>query len=75
MVERVTLIGTVSVVLPDTVPVDVLSTAMIVAVPGAMAKANPLEPAALLMVATLVPVMSEELQVTCVVRSWVVPSE
>ncbi len=55
---------TVRVVLPETVP----EAAVIVAVPAAMAVARPL----LLTTATVV---LDELQVTCVVMSWVVRSE
>jgi len=54
---------TVSAVLPDTVP----NVAVIVAKPTATAVACPLEPGALLIVATVV---EEELQTTDAVRSW-----
>jgi hypothetical protein len=53
---------------PETVP----DVALIVADPAATELANPLEPAALLMVATAV---FDELQVTVAVRFWVVLSE
>jgi hypothetical protein len=59
---------TVRVVDPDMLP----DAAVIVVDPVAMGEANPLEPAALLIVATSV---SDELQVTAVVRSCVVSSE
>ncbi len=59
---------TVRVVDPDMLP----DVAVIVVDPVATAEANPLEPAALLIVAT--PVL-DELQVTAVVRSCVVLSE
>lgn len=52
------------VVVPETSP----DVAVIVGVPGAMAVALPLESTAIIE-------LSEELQVTCVVRSWVVLSE
>jgi hypothetical protein len=54
----------VSETLPD--------VAVIVVVPAAAAVASPFEPAALLIVATLV---LEEFQVTALVRFWVEPSE
>ena len=59
---------TVSVVDPDVLP----DVAVIVVVPAATDVARPLEPAALLMVAT--PAVNE-FQVTDVVRFCVVPSE
>ena len=59
---------TVSVVDADTLP----DLALILVEPEATAVASPCEPAALLMVATLV---DDELQVTEAVRSWVEPSE
>jgi hypothetical protein len=59
---------TVRVVDPDMLP----DVAVIVVNPVAAAKADPLDPAALLIVATPV---SDELQVTAVVRSCVVLSE
>ncbi len=59
---------TVSVVDPDTLP----DAAVIVVEPAATGVAIPLEPAALLIVATAV---LDELQVIVVVRFWVEPSE
>ena len=59
---------TLNVVLPEIAP----DVAVIVVTPTAAEVANPLEPAALLMVATA---GLEELQVTDDVRSWVVRSE
>lgn len=59
---------TVSVVEPDTLP----DTALIVAVPAPVVDASPLEPAALLIVATAV---LDEDQVTEAVRSCVELSE
>ena len=59
---------TVSVVAPETVP----KAAVIVVEPTATDVANPLKPAALLIVAT---VPSRELHVTCDVISCVVASE
>ncbi len=55
---------TVKVVFPETLP----EAAVMVTVPAVTAVARPL----LLTVATDV---SDELQATCVVRSWLVPSE
>ena len=55
---------TVRVVEPEMLP----DAALMVAVPTARAVADPLEPAALLIVATAV---LDELQVTAAVRSWV----
>ncbi len=60
--------NTVSVVDPESVP----DVAVIVAEPAATGVASPCEPAVLLMVATDV---ADELQVTDVVRTWVVLSE
>ncbi len=59
---------TVSVVEPDTLP----KVAITVEVPVVRQEARPLEPAALLTVATVV---LDELQVTDAVRFCVVPSE
>ena len=53
-------------------PSNPLKEAVIVVVPAASALANPFEPPALLMVATLV---TEELQTTLEVMSLVEPSE
>lgn len=58
---------TVSVAEPETPP----SVAPMVVEPWPVELARPFEPAALLMVATAA---LEELQVTCEVRFWVVPS-
>ncbi len=59
---------TVSVAAPDILP----DVALMVVVPAATPEAKPLEPAALLIVATAV---VDELQVTDAVSTCVVPSE
>lgn len=59
---------TVNVVFPDTA----LNDAVIVAAPADIALARPLDPLTLLMVVILV---SDELHVACVVKSWVDASE
>ena len=59
---------TVRVVLADIGPEGRLMVAVMVAVPGAMAVAKPL-------MSTVATNVFVELQVSCVVMSWLVPSE
>ena len=68
MIEPSVASVTVSAVSPKTLP----RVALMVVNPTPTAVARPSEPSALLIVAK---VSADELQVTCVVRSWVVLSE